>query len=201
MARNRLCCLFVTALLASWADTAEDNATWGCRIAAAALTQVDVTVGYDPAYRKLAYPNGDVPVSTGVCADVVVRAFRAGGVDLQQRVHEDMAANFAAYPRKWGLQKPDTNIDHRRVLNLMKFFERKGAALNTSAQPSDYQAGDVVAWRLSNGLYHIGVVSTTRAGNVPRPFVVHNIGRGARDEDVLFAWQIIGHYRYTPADR
>jgi hypothetical protein len=200
MVRNQLSCLLFAALVASSAGAKED-AAWGHRIAATALTQVGVTVGHDPAYRKLAYPNGDVPANTGVCADVVVRAFRAGGVDLQQKIHEDMAASFTAYPQKWGLRGPDTNIDHRRVLNLMKFFERKGAALIPPGQPSDYQPGDVVAWKLSNGLHHIGVVSTTRASDAARLLVVHNIGRGAHEEDVLVAWQVIGHYRYAPADR
>ena len=120
----------------------------------------------------------------GVCSDVVVRAFRAVGVDLQREVHEDMQRHFAAYPKMWGLASADANIDHRRVPNLMTFFQRRGKAVT-----GDFQAGDVVAWRLPGGLYHIGIVTTA-------PHAVHNIGQGTKEEDVLFAWQIIGHYRW-----
>ncbi len=164
-------------------------------LADAARAQVGVTTGYDPAYTRLAYPGGDVPKSTGVCCDAVVRALRtAHDFDLQRAVHEDMRANFTAYPRKWGLKKPDANIDHRRVPNLQTFFTRQGWALEVGREPAGFHAGDIVTWDLGNGLVHIGVVSD-RTGKSGAPLLVHNIGRGAQEEDVLFAWTITGHYR------
>ncbi len=163
------------------------------RIARAAEAQVGVTTIYDPAYRTLRYPNGDLPIERGVCADVVVRAFRTIGVDLQVAVHEDMAGHFRDYPAMWGLRRPDANIDHRRVPNLMRFFARRGKSL---ALDAPYVPGDVVAWRLPNGLHHIGVVSTQSAAAAADYLVVHNIGAGARAEDVLRAFRIIGHYRW-----
>jgi hypothetical protein len=163
-------------------------------ITAAARAQIGVTVSYDPAYRKLAYPGGDVPKETGVCSDVVVRALRAQGLDLQKQVHEDMAAHFAAYPKKWGLKKPDSNIDHRRVLNLMTFFARQGFEQPKTKNPMDYAAGDIVAWDLGRGLTHIGIVSDRRSAD-GTPLVIHNIGQGAREEDILLRFEILGHYR------
>jgi uncharacterized protein len=162
-------------------------------IARAAARQVGVTTLYDPSYVSLSYPGGDVPLERGVCADVVVRAFRAAGVDLQVEVHEDMKRNFAAYPRNWGLHRPDRNIDHRRVPNLMKYFERQGKSL---ALEAPYEPGDVVAWRLPNGLYHIGVVAEDRVPGARHRYAIHNIGAGARKEDVLYAFKILGHYRW-----
>lgn len=162
-------------------------------LASAAVAQVGVTRQYDPSYTQLHYPGGDVPIERGVCADVVVRAFRKIGLDLQVAVHEDMKRNFAAYPQLWGLRVPDANIDHRRVPNLMKFFERNGKALRLAAP---YEPGDVVAWRLANGLYHIGVVSNVRNSAGTDSMVVHNIGDGTQLEDVLRAFTIIGHYRW-----
>jgi uncharacterized protein YijF (DUF1287 family) len=161
-----------------------------------ALAQTKQTVGYDPAYVRIDYPGGDVPINTGVCSDVVVRSLRRAGVDLQKEVHEDMKRNFSAYPNSWGLARPDPNIDHRRVPNLMTYFKRMGKSLDISSVAKDYLPGDVIAWRLDNGLLHIGIVSNVRAGNTERHTVVHNIGAGAQLEDVLFAWRIIGHYRY-----
>lgn len=157
--------------------------------------QVEVTRSYDPAYVNLKYPGGDVPESTGVCADVIVRAFRAQGVDLQRELNEDMRQSFSDYPRKWALKKPDTNIDHRRVYNLMRFFERKGKSLPITQNPADYLPGDVVAWDLGKGQAHIGLVTqlTTPDG---RPLMGHNIAYGTNIEDALFFWPIIGHYRY-----
>ncbi len=163
------------------------------RIATAAMAQVGVTRVYDPSYRKLAYPGGDPPAERGVCADVVVRAFRKIGVDLQVAVHEDMRKNFAAYPKLWNMRAPDANIDHRRVPNLMKFFERRGKSIAKSAP---YEPGDVVAWMLPAGLYHIGIVSNVRNDARSEYLVVHNIGNGAQNEDVLHAFRIIGHYRW-----
>ena len=161
-----------------------------------AIEQTTQTVGYDPAYVKLDYPGGDVPLRTGVCADVIVRSLRHAGVDLQKEVHEDMKRNFAAYPKMWGLARPDSNIDHRRVPNLMTYFKRAGKAREITADSKDYLPGDVVAWELDNGLLHIGIVSNVKPGNGERHAMVHNIGAGARLEDVLFSWRIIGHYRY-----
>jgi uncharacterized protein YijF (DUF1287 family) len=160
-----------------------------------ALEQTNYTTGYDPSYARIAYPGGDVPRETGVCSDVIIRAFRTAGVDLQKEVHEDMRVAFKAYPRRWGLTRPDANIDHRRVLNLMVFFERKGKALPVSRSPEDYRPGDVVAWDLGGGVPHIGLVSTVASERGGYHKVVHNIGAGTRLEDVLFSWTVIGHYR------
>ena len=180
------------SLLAAFAAQADD----GERLAQAARQQVGVTVIYDPAYARLAYPGGDVPMQRGVCADVLVRAFRASAdLDLQRLLHEDMRAHFSAYPALWGLRKPDRNIDHRRVPNLRRFFERQHKQLPISDRASDYRAGDIVSWRLDNGLAHIGLVSDRRRAD-GRPLVIHNIGRGTQEEDVLFAWTQTGHYRW-----
>jgi uncharacterized protein YijF (DUF1287 family) len=162
------------------------------RLASAAEEQVGVTRVYDSSYVQLRYPGGDVPLSRGVCADVVVRAFRKIGLDLQVALHEDMQSHFRQYPQEWGLRHPDANIDHRRVPNLMKFFERRQRSISIRAP---YEPGDVVAWRLSNGLYHIGIISNLQAPG-GEYLVVHNIGNGAQREDVLRAFEIIGHYRW-----
>ncbi|MEN3330935.1 MAG: uncharacterized protein V7641_300 [Blastocatellia bacterium] len=161
-----------------------------------ALAQTEQTTIYDPAYVKLAYPGGDLPIERGVCADVIVRAFRKGGVDLQKEVHDDMARNFAIYPNRRGLKATDTNIDHRRVPNLMTYFKRRDKSLTITTNAKDYQPGDIVAWDLGGGLTHIGIVVNLRAPDGERYYIVHNIGAGARLEDVLFAWRQIGHYRY-----
>ena len=166
------------------------------KLIAAAMEQVGVTTEYDPAYAKLAYPNGDVPLKTGVCADVVVRAFRKIDLDLQKELHEDMKKSFAKYPKKWGLKAPDANIDHRRVPNLMTWFDRQGKALPLGKEAKDYLPGDVVAWDLGSGLTHIGLVSDLKATGTDRYLIVHNIGSGAQLEDRLFEWKIIGQYRY-----
>jgi uncharacterized protein YijF (DUF1287 family) len=163
-------------------------------VIAAAKGQTAYTLYYDPAYRRLAYPGGDVPRDRGVCTDVIVRAFRAVGVDLQRLVHEDMSTAFRAYPQQWGLSRPDANIDHRRVPNLMTFFERSGAALPIPRDSRAVLPGDVIAWRLGGAVLHIGIASDERTAG--RVMLVHNIGRGAQLEDVLHAWPIIGHYRY-----
>ncbi|MBT9099254.1 DUF1287 domain-containing protein [Methylovulum psychrotolerans] len=161
----------------------------------AARAQIGVTVTYDPAYRTLRYPNGDVPMAGGVCTDVVIRALRSSaGLDLQQAVHEDMQAHFARYPKQWRLHSTDKNIDHRRVLNLQTYFQRRGYALPLSTAAADFQAGDLVTATIPPNLPHIMVVSTktTRTG---RPFVIHNIGNGVQEEDRLFEFKITGHYR------
>lgn len=164
------------------------------QVVAGAIAQVNVTRSYDPAYVVIDYPGGDVPLETGVCTDVVVRAFRAVGFDLQKVVHEDMQRDFAAYPQEWGLTGPDPNIDHRRVPNLMRFFERQGMALLVTKRAASYQPGDVVTWDLGDGQWHIGMVSNLKspAGHL---LIVHNVGVGAQVEDVLFRWPILGHYR------
>jgi uncharacterized protein len=166
------------------------------RMIEAAIDQVNYTKGYDPAYVKIAYPNGDVPLATGVCSDVIIRAFRKVDIDLQREVHQDMQQNFAAYPQKWGLKRPDTNIDHRRVPNLMTYFKRQGKAAPMTQNAADYQPGDIVAWDLGGGITHIGIMTNILAGDGSRLKVIHNIGAGAQIEDVLFSWKIIGHYRY-----
>jgi uncharacterized protein len=160
-----------------------------------AIEQTRQTFEYDPSYAKLAYPNGDVPVQRGVCADVIVRAFRNAGIDLQKEVHDDMTRHFSAYPGKWGARRPDSNIDHRRVANLMTLFERKSKSVSITSDSADYVPGDVVAWELDNRLLHIGLVTDAVAVDTQKYLIVHNIGAGARLEDVLMAWKIIGHYR------
>ncbi len=166
------------------------------KVNASAIEQTTYTHSYDPSYTKLDYPNGDVPKETGVCADVIVRAFRSGGVDLQKELHEDMTRSFSKYPQKWGARRPDKNIDHRRVPNLMMWFDRQGKSLTITKNDGDYQPGDVVAWELGSGLLHIGMVSKIKVEGANRHAIVHNIGIGARLEDVLFQWKVIGHYRY-----
>jgi uncharacterized protein YijF (DUF1287 family) len=163
----------------------------------AARTQVGVTLHYDPSYARLDYPGGDVPIERGVCTDVVVRAYRAIGVDLQQSVHEDMRAHFSQYPNHWGLRTTDRNIDHRRVPNLARYFARHGQALGTASTDAEFLPGDLVTWKLPSGVPHIGIVSDRAADGVP--LIIHNIGAGAREEDVLRAFTITGHYRLRPS--
>lgn len=164
-------------------------------LVAAARAQIGVTVRYDPAYFSLVYPNGDPPMDRGVCTDVVIRALRSQDIDLQARIHDDMRANFSAYPPLWGLSRPDRNIDHRRVPNQMRFFQRQGWERPVSDQRRDYAAGDIVAWKLNgNGLLHIGIVSDRRLAD-GTPLILHNIARGTQEQDLLFRHTIIGHYR------
>ena len=168
----------------------------------AAVAQVGVTTGYDPSYIRLDYPGGDVPKETGVCSDVIVRSFRAVGVDLQKEIHEDMTRAWAEYPKKWGLNRPDRNIDHRRVPNLMTYFQRKGKSLAINNNPAisnnsaAYQPGDIVTWDLGEGVDHIGIVTDTLSAPAGPPLIAHNVGAGAKVEDVLFRWKITGHFRY-----
>jgi uncharacterized protein YijF (DUF1287 family) len=169
------------------------------RLLTAAQAQIGVTTVYDGAYARLAYPGGDVARERGVCTDVVIRAYRdAFGLDLQKLVHEDMARAFAAYPRRWGLSRPDANIDHRRAPNLQVLFQRRGRALPVSVDPADYRPGDLVTQTLPGNLSHIAIVSDARSADGKRPLVIHNVGAGARLEDTLFAWPITGRYRFGP---
>lgn len=161
-----------------------------------AIDQTTVTTGYDPSYVAIDYPGGDVPLETGVCSDVVVRAFRKAGIDLQKEIHDDMRRARSAYPKKWGANRPDSNIDHRRVLNLMTYFDRQGKKLPIIPDRANYLPGDIVTWDLSSGVEHIGIVVNTWSDVVKGYMIVHNIGSGARSEDVLFNWKITGHYRY-----
>jgi uncharacterized protein len=159
--------------------------------------QLKITTGYTQDYFVIDYPNGDVPEETGACTDVVIRAFRAGGTDLQKEVHEDMRGNFSKYPAKWGLKKTDPNIDHRRVPNLQAFFKRKGKALEISKKGENFKPGDVVSWDLDgNGMTHIGLVSNVWNKTEKRYLIIHNIGGGTKLEDRLFDWEITGHFRY-----
>ncbi len=162
-----------------------------------AFEQTKVTTNYTQDYFKIPYPNGDVPAETGACTDVVIRAFRKAGVDLQKEVHEDMRANFSVYPQKWGLPKPDPNIDHRRVPNLQIFFNRRRKALPVTSDAKNYQPGDIVSWDLNGkGMTHIGLVSNLWNESTQRFLIIHNIGGGARAEDRLFDWKVTGHFRY-----
>jgi hypothetical protein len=167
----------------------------GMSIVRAARQQIGVTTTYDPAYRSIAYPNGDIPAERGVCTDVLIRAFRSGpGMDLQKLIHEDMQGNFKKYPAKWGLKAPDTNIDHRRVANLMTYFERRGYSVPISKKAADYRAGDFIACIVPPGLPHIMIVSDRKSPS-GQPLIIHNIGAGTKEEDRLFEFPITGHYR------
>jgi uncharacterized protein YijF (DUF1287 family) len=185
------CFAFVALLLAGLARAD------GLDLVRAARQQVGITTVYDGAYRVLQYPGGDVPPERGVCTDVIIRAFRqARATDLQRLVHQDMRAAFAAYPsrRRWGLTRPDRNIDHRRVPNLMMYFQRAGFSRPVSRESSAYLPGDLVTWDLGGGVPHIGIVSDRRESSGV-PLIIHNIGAGTREEDVLFRYAITGHYR------
>jgi len=169
----------------------------GMALVEAAKQQIGVTIYYDGSYRKLAYPGGDAPLERGVCTDVVVRAYRRLGIDLQALIHRDMVSNWTAYPNPWRAKAPDRNIDHRRVPNQARFFSRHGETLPISGEAALYRAGDLVTWMLPGGLPHIGIVSDAR-GDSGAPTIVHNIGNGTRLEDMLFSYRITGHFRYAP---
>jgi uncharacterized protein YijF (DUF1287 family) len=170
--------------------------TFEDRLSEAAVSLTSQRVVYDPTYFNIPYPNGDVPVDKGVCTDVIIRAYRKLGIDLQQEVHADMQANFGVYPKNWGLKKTDTNIDHRRVSNLMIFFKRKGMVKPISGQAEDYRPGDIVCWMLGEKLTHIGLVVSKKSSDNKRYQIVHNIGAGQVLADCLFEYKIIGHYAY-----
>jgi uncharacterized protein len=166
------------------------------KVVKAAVAQVGVTLYYDPAYTNLKYPMGDVPLERGVCTDVIIRALRNVNIDLQELVHKDMLRNFAAYPKLWGLTRPDSNIDHRRVPNLEVFMQRQGKQIRLSSNGLDYKAGDIVTWTLPSGRLHIGLVSNQLDATKQRPLIVHNIGAGTQLEDVLFTWSLRMRFRY-----
>ena len=207
-ARSSYASAYRTAYLQSPAqklDTSEEIAKLSpeqrhflSRLADAAIERTRHDVVYDPKYVVIPYPGGDVPEGTGVCTDVVIRSYRALGVDLQRLVHEDMKKRFGQYPKIWGMKAPDSNIDHRRVPNLIKYFEKHGKKLPISQRGSDYRTGALVAWRLAGGATHIGIVTGKMSTDGKRPLVVHNIGAGPQLEDVLFEYEIIGHFLFVP---
>lgn len=194
----------VLFILAIWVFSAHDAVSqtapneFSLRLVNAALARLEHEVTYDGDYRSIGYPGGDVPDSLGVCTDLVIRAYRGVGIDLQQLVHEDMMAAFAAYPNRWGLGRPDSNIDHRRVPNLQVFFTRNGESIVVTNDAADYRAGDIVTWLLPGNLPHIGIVTTEYSVDGRRPLIMHNIGNGPALDDMLFAYAIDGHFRYSP---
>lgn len=186
---------FISLLILTYSSVFAQNDFFRA-LSDSAYTLTKQKVEYDPSYFQLDYPNGDVPSTKGVCTDVVIRAYRKLTIDLQKEVHEDMLAHFEKYPKNWGLNRPDKNIDHRRVPNLMTFFDRHGTTLSISGDSKDYKAGDIVCWNLGGGITHIGIVSNKKVNNGIRPLIIHNIGGGQVLEDMLFKYKIIGHYRY-----
>src|SRR5574343_868765 len=193
----------LTFLTCSQKEIEQNNAepllenTFENRLSEAALSIIDDEVVYTPNYVAIKYPNGDVPAKTGVCTDVVIRTYRKLGIDLQKEVHEDLKANFSKYPnlKKWGLKKPDTNIDHRRVPNLEVFFTRKGQKLSVTQNPSDYKTGEIVTWMINGKLPHIGII-THKKSSYGHPMIVHNVGNGQVLEDCLFRYEVVGHFKY-----
>lgn len=167
------------------------------KLSNAAITLTKDNVHYNGAYVSLPYPNGDVPKGQGVCTDVIIRAYRKLGIDLQKEVHEDMKSNFLKYPKIWGLKKTDTNIDHRRVPNLETFFSRKGQKLAVTKDPSDYKTGEMVTWMINDKMPHIGIVTHLKSRDGKRNLIVHNVGGGQVLADCLFNYKIVGHYKYT----
>jgi uncharacterized protein YijF (DUF1287 family) len=176
----------------------ENPSTFQEKLSNAALSIIDASVTYDPSYSSIKYPNGDVAKNKGVCTDVIIRAYRKLHIDLQKEVHEDLKANFLLYPnlKKWGLKKPDTNIDHRRVPNLEVFFSRKGEKLIVSKEADDYKTGEIVTWMINGKLPHIGIITNKKSPDGKRPMIVHNVGGGQVLEDCLFSYAIVGHFKY-----
>lgn len=188
------CCLLIWMFTCSSAVAGRAE-----KLVSAARERTKVQVTYDGAYQSIAYPMGDVAPNKGVCTDVVIRSYRALGIDLQEQVHKDMVANFNLYPKSWGLKKPDTNIDHRRVPNLQTFFTRHGHAFSVSTlNYGAFLPGDLITWMLPGNLPHIGIVSDRRSTDGKRPLIIHNIGAGPKEEDALEVAPITGHYRYMP---
>ena len=191
--------LFFTSLcllLSLPGEAPAEAGDFSARLSAAALERTRYSVHYDGSYQRIPYPGGDVPDDVGVCTDLVIRAYRSLGIDLQQEVHEEMQRNFDDFPKIWGLKRPDPNIDHRRVPNLQRFFERRGAELPVTDQAADYLPGDLVTWMLPGNLPHIGIVVEQRSANGAEPLIVHNIGAGPQLEKALFRFPVTGHYRY-----
>lgn len=193
---NKFYCACLVLFLSLSSSAAAQADDFYKRLSDAAISLTKDKVEYDPSYYTIPYPNGDVPAGKGVCTDVIIRAYRKLGIDLQQKIHEDMKANFGVYPKNWGLKKPNRNIDHRRVPNQAKFFSRFGIILKITDKGSDYLPGDIVTWDLPGGLKHVGIVTDRMSRDGKRPLIVHNIGRGQVLEDCLFAFKITGHYRY-----
>lgn len=191
------CKALVIIIFATTASCVSGQSGFYSRLADSTLVLTKQKVRYDPSYFSIGYPNGDVPTDKGVCTDVVIRAYRKLGIDLQKEVHEDMKINFDKYPKNWGLSRPDRNIDHRRVPNLMTFFTRHGTVKKISQDPDDYQPGDIVCWNLGGGTTHIGILVKKKSADGKRHLIVHNIGAGQVLEDCLFSYQIIGHYQYN----
>jgi uncharacterized protein YijF (DUF1287 family) len=190
-----LICIFICGFKAT------QEGDFFIRLVKCAINQTKIEVKYNPAYVKLKYPNGDVPINTGVCTDLIIRAYRGVGIDLQKEVHEDMLKHFKDYPQLWKLKKTDANIDHRRVPNLMTYFKKMGADLKITDKELDYNAGDIVTWNLQNkqslsGITHIGLVINQKSTDGKRNLIAHNIGGGNVIEDMLFNYTIIGHYRF-----
>jgi len=200
LSRRLLLAAVVLPFLPARADVAAIAPAWPEALIAAARAQLGVTTIYDPAYTRIPYPGGDVPRERGVCTDVIIRAYRdAFSLDLQKLVHEDMVAHFSAYPTRWGLPRPDPNIDHRRVPNLIVFLRRKGMELVLSQDPATFLSGDLVTQMLPGNLPHIALVTSAQAQSEPlRPLILQNIGAGAREEDALFAFPLTGHFRLPP---
>ena len=182
--------------LPAWQNLTNQEKEFRIKLVDAAIERTSHQVVYDPAYVAIDYPNGDVPEGQGVCADVVIRIYRELGIDLQKEVHEDMIRNFSLYHGVWKLEKPDSNIDHRRVQNLMVFFGRYGQALPITENANDYFPGDIVVWEFSSGRKHIGMAIDELSSNKQAPLIVHNVGTGPKINDALFRWKIIGHYKY-----
>ena len=168
------------------------------KLSDAAITIINPNIIYDPSYFAIKYPNGDIPKNKGVCTDVIIRAYRKLGIDLQKEVHEDMKSHFSQYPnlKKWGMTKTDSNIDHRRVPNLEIFFERKGTKLIVSKNAKDYKTGEIITWLINDKLPHIGIITNKKSADGKRNLIVHNVGNGQVLEDCLFSYTIVGHYKY-----
>jgi uncharacterized protein len=195
---SRRCFFVAPALVALPAFAEQPLDPWAAKLIAAGESQIGVTTLYDPAYLRLAFPNGDPPSERGVCTDVIIRAYRAAfGFDHQKAVNADMKAAFGQYPKTWGLKTTDRNIDHRRVPNLQVFWKRKGAALSVPERLSEWQPGDVATMMLPGNLPHVGIIGKDRADN-GEPKMIHNIGRGTQNEIVLRAFTITGRYRFSP---
>ena len=194
--RSALLTVLMIIPASAWADSGADAGLEA--IVSSARERTLAEVRYDPKYVRLSYPGGDVPADTGVCTDVVIRTFRnAFAFDFQKAVHEDMKANFSAYPKSWGLSKPDKNIDHRRVPNLETFLRRQGAAVPITSNSEDYLPGDIVSWRLGGRIAHIGIVSDKKMSD-GTPLVIHNIGQGPTEENILWIPEMTGHFRFVP---